>query len=132
MNILSSMLNFVADSLSSISTSISSLTGRMTTAETSLTDVSGRVTNFYVFRYASIIAQTDASALSSAAQDILSRELGDITFICYVFRTGEWQLNGYGSVRNGVLNATFVNGYNGQILIVSKTSTTAIQVVKTL
>lgn len=132
MNILSSMLNFVADSLSSISTSISSLTGRMTTAETSLTDVSGRVTNFYVFRYASITAQTDASALSSAAQDILSRELGDITFICYVFRTGEWQLNGYGSVRNGVLNATFVNGYNGQILIVSKTSTTAIQVVKTL
>lgn len=132
MNILSSMLNFVADSLSSISTSISSLTGRMTTAETSLTDVSGRVTNFYVFRYVSITAQTDASALSSAAQDILLRELGDITFICYVFRTGEWQLNGYGSVRNGVLNATFVNGYNGQILIVSKTSTTAIQVVKTL
>ena len=132
MNILSSMLNFVADSLSSISTSISSLTGRMTTAETSLTDVSGRVTNFYVFRYVSITAQTDASALSSAAQDILLRELGDITFICYVFRTGEWQLNGYGSVRNGVLNATFVNGYNGQILVVSKTSTTAIQVVKTL
>lgn len=94
-------------------------------------ELDARFANTHVFRYTAITSQTDAGAIGSAAQDILTRGLGDITFICYVFRTGQWQLNGFGSVRNGVLNAQFFNGYNGQIFIVSKTATTALQVVKT-
>lgn len=96
-----------------------------------LDELDARFANTHVFRYTAISSQTDAGAIGAAAQDILTRGLGDITFICYVFRTGQWQLNGFGSVRNGVLNAQFFNGYNGQIFIVSKTASTALQVVKT-
>ena len=91
----------------------------------------GKVADYYVFRFPSIAGSTDAGAISAAVQNILLRNLGDITFQCYIFRTGAWQLNGFGSVRNGNVRATFVNGNNGQILVVSKTKTTALQVIKT-
>lgn len=90
-----------------------------------------KVAGFYVFRFPSIAGSTDAGAISAAVQNILLRNLGDITFQCYIFRTGAWQLNGFGSVRSGNVRATFINGNNGQILVVSKTKTTALQVVKT-
>lgn len=90
-----------------------------------------KVAGFYVFRFPSIAGSTDAGAISAAVQNILLRNLGDITFQCYIFRTGAWQINGFGSVRSGNVRATFVNGNNGQILVVSKTKTTALQVVKT-
>ena len=90
-----------------------------------------KVADFYVFRFPSVAGSTDAGAISAAVQNILLRNLGDITFQCYVFRTGAWQLNGFGSVRSGNVRATFINGNNGQILVVSKTKTTALQVVKT-
>lgn len=96
-----------------------------------LDELDARFASTHVFRYTAISSQTDEGAIGAAAQDILTRGLGDITFICYVFRTGQWQLNGFGSVRNGVLNAQFFNGYNGQIFIVSKTASTALHVVKT-
>ena len=90
-----------------------------------------KVADYYVFRFPSIAGSTDAGAISAAVQDILLRNLGDITFQCYIFRTGAWQINGFGSVRSGDVRATFINGNNGQILVVSKTKTTALQVVKT-
>jgi len=90
-----------------------------------------KVAGFYVFRFPNVAGSTDAGAISAAVQDILLRNLGDITFQCYIFRTGAWQLNGFGSVRSGNVRATFINGNNGQILVVSKTKTTALQVVKT-
>lgn len=90
-----------------------------------------KVADFYVFRFPSIAGSTDAGAISAAVQNILLRNLGDITFQCYIFRTGAWQINGFGSVRSGNVRAAFVNGNNGQILVVSKTKTTALQVVKT-
>lgn len=108
-----------------------SVPGMVEEVQGNLDELDARFANTHVFRYTAISSQTDAGAIGSAAQDILTRGLGDITFICYVFRTGQWQLNGFGSVRNGVLNAQFFNGYNGQIFIVSKTATTALQVVKT-
>ena len=90
-----------------------------------------KVADYYVFRFPSIAGSTDAGAISAALQNILLRNLGDITFQCYIFRTGAWQLNGFGSVRSGNVRATFINGNNGQILVVSKTTTTALQVIKT-
>lgn len=90
-----------------------------------------KVADYYVFRYPSIAGSTDAGTISAALQDILLGNLGNITFQCYIFRTGAWQLNGFGSVRSGNARATFVNGNNGQILVVSKTTTTALQVIKT-
>ena len=90
-----------------------------------------KVAGFYVFRFPSVAGSTDAGTISAAVQNILLRNLGDITFQCYIFRTGAWQINGFGSVRSGNVRATFVNGNNGQILVVSKTKTTALQVVKT-
>lgn len=131
MNILSSMLNFIADKFTSIGESITALGTRMTTAESTISGLSNRTTNFYVFRATAISAESDAGAIGAMLQDILNRNLGDITFVCYIFRTGAWQLNGYGSIRNGDARATFFNGNNGQILVVSKTSTTAINVIKT-
>lgn len=89
------------------------------------------IDKFYVFRFTAISVSDDASAIGAALQSILSRELGDITFVCYVFRTGAWQLNGFGSVRNGDARATFVNGYNGQILVVSRTTSSALSIIKT-
>ena len=108
-----------------------SVPGMVEEVQGNLDELDARFARTHVFRYTAITSQTDAGAIGSAAQDILTRGLGDITFICYVFRTGQWQLNGFGSVRNGVLNAQFFNGYNGQIFIVSKTASTALQVVKT-
>ena len=108
-----------------------SVTSMVEEVQGNLDELDARFANTHVFRYTAITSQTDAGAIGAAAQDILTRGLGDITFICYVFRTGQWQLNGFGSVRNGVLNAQFFNGYNGQIFIVSKTASTALQVVKT-
>lgn len=108
-----------------------SVPGMVEEVQGNLDELDARLARTHVFRYTAISSQTDAGAIGAAAQDILTRGLGDITFICYVFRTGQWQLNGFGSVRNGVLNAQFFNGYNGQIFIVSKTASTALQVVKT-
>ena len=108
-----------------------SVPGMVEEVQGNLDELDARFASTHVFRYTAISSQTDAGAIGAAAQDILTRGLGDITFICYVFRTGQWQLNGFGSVRNGVLNAQFFNGYNGQIFIVSKTASTALQVVKT-
>lgn len=108
-----------------------SVHGMVEEVQGNLDELDARFASTHVFRYTAISSQTDAGAIGSAAQDILTRGLGDITFICYVFRPGQWQLNGFGSVRNGVLNAQFFNGYNGQIFIVSKTASTALQVVKT-
>lgn len=90
-----------------------------------------KVADYYVFRFPNIAGSTDAGVISAALQNILLQNLGDITFQCYIFRTGAWQLNGFGSVRSDNVRATFVNGNNGQILVVSKTKTTALQVVKT-
>lgn len=108
-----------------------SVPGMVEEVQGNLDELDARFARTHVFRYTAISSQTDAGAIGAAAQDILTRGLGDITFICYVFRTGQWQLNGFGSVRNGVLNAQFFNGYNGQILIASKTASTDLQVVKT-
>ncbi len=91
-----------------------------------------RTDRFYVFRFPSISTADDTSAIGAALQNILSRGLGDITFLCYIFRTGAWQLNGFGSVRSGEARATFVNGYNGQITVVSRTTTSALTVIRTL
>ena len=108
-----------------------SVPGMVEEVQGNLDELDARFARTHVFRYTAISSQTDAGAIGAAAQDILTRGLGDITFICYVFRTGQWQLNGFGSVRNGVLNAQFFNGYNGQISVVSKTASTDLQVVKT-
>lgn len=89
------------------------------------------IDKFYVFRFTAISTSDDSSAIGAALQSILSRGLGDITFLCYIFRTGAWQLNGFGSVRSGDARATFVNGYNGQITVVSRTATSALSVIKT-
>ena len=91
-----------------------------------------RTDRFYVFRFPSISTADDTSAIGAALQSILSRGYGDITFVCYIFRTGAWQLNGFGSVRNGDARATFVNGSNGQITVVSRTTTSALTVIRTL
>lgn len=91
-----------------------------------------RTDKFYVFRFPSISTADDLSAIGAALQSILSRGYGDITFVCYIFRTGAWQLNGFGSVRSGDARATFVNGYNGQITVVSRTTTSALTVIRTL
>lgn len=89
------------------------------------------IDKFYVFRFTKISTADDNSAIGAALQSILTRGLGDITFLCYIFRTGAWQLNGFGSVRNGDARATFVNGYNGQITVVSRTTSSALSVIKT-
>lgn len=91
-----------------------------------------RTDRFYVFRFPSISTSDDLTAIGAALQSILSRGYGDITFVCYIFRTGAWQLNGFGSVRNGDARATFVNGSNGQITVVSRTTTSALTVIRTL
>lgn len=96
-----------------------------------LEELEGTIEDFHVFRYLSIAGQTDAGVISAALQNIFLRNLGDITFVCYIFRTGAWQLNGLGSVRSDNVRATFFNGNNGQILVVSKTPTTALHVIKT-
>lgn len=132
MNILSSMLNFIADKFTSMGESITALGTRMTTAESTISGLSNRTTNFYVFRATAISAESDVGAIGAMLQDILNRNLGDITFVCYIFRTGAWQLNGFGSVRNNDARATFVNGHNGQITVVSRTTTSALTVIRTL
>lgn len=114
----------VGDSLNDIQNDVDSL-------ETNIGLLELNIDKFYVFRFTAISVSDDASAIGAALQSILSRGLGDITFICYVFRTGAWQLNGFGSVRNGDARATFVNGYNGQILVVSRTVSSALSVIKT-
>lgn len=91
-----------------------------------------RTDRFYVFRFPSISTADDNGAIGAALQSILSRGDGDITFVCYIFRTGAWQLNGFGSVRSGDARATFVNGHNGQITVVSRTTTSALTVIRTL
>lgn len=91
-----------------------------------------RTDKFYVFRFPSISTADDNSAIGAALQSILTRGLGDITFQCFIFRSGAWQLNGFGSVRNGDARATFVNGHNGQITVVSRTTTSALTVIRTL
>lgn len=91
-----------------------------------------RTDRFYTFRFPSISTADDTSAIGAALQNILSRGLGDITFLCYIFRTGAWQLNGFGSVRSGDARATFVNGSNGQITVVSRTTTSALTVIRSL
>lgn len=91
-----------------------------------------RTDKFYVFRFPSISTADDNGAIGAALQSILSRGLGDITFQCFIFRAGAWQLNGFGSVRSGDARATFVNGYNGQIKVVSRTATSALTVIRTL
>lgn len=102
-----------------------------TTITGAIAELQSSVTQFHVFRFPDISAQTDATAIETALQTILDSNLDDITFVCYIFRTGAEQLNGFGSVRNGDARATFINGYNGQILVVNKTATTAINVIKT-
>ena len=94
--------------------------------------LNAKTDGFFVFRFPSISASDDLSAIGAALQSILSRGYEDITFVCYIFRTGAWQLNGFGSVRNGDARATFVNGYNGQITVVSRTTTSALTVIRTL
>lgn len=91
-----------------------------------------RTDKFYVFRFPSISTNDDLAAIGAALQSILSRGYGDITFVCYIFRTSAWQLNGFGSVRGGDARATFVNGYNGQITVVSRSTTSALNVIRTL
>ena len=91
-----------------------------------------RTDKFYVFRFPNISTSDDLTAIGAALQSILSRGYGDITFVCYIFRTGAWQLNGFGSVRSGDARATFVNGSNGQITVVSRTTTSALTVIRTL
>lgn len=91
-----------------------------------------RTDRFYVFRFPSISTSDDLTAIGAALQSILSRGYGDITFLCYIFRTGAWPLNGFGSVRSGDARATFVNGQNGQIKVVSRTTTSALTVIRTL
>lgn len=91
-----------------------------------------RTDKFYVFRFPSISTADDNGAIGAALQSILSRGLGDITFQCFIFRAGAWQLNGFGSVRSGDARATFVNGHNGQITVVSRTATSALTVIRTL
>lgn len=91
-----------------------------------------RTDRFYVFRFPGISTADDLAAIGAALQSILSRGYGDITFVCYIFRTGAWQLNGFGSVRSNDARATFVNGSNGQITVVSRTTTSALTVVRTL
>ena len=132
MNILSSMLNFIANKFTSMGESITAIEGRLTTAESSLSGVSNRTQNFYVFRFASISGSDDYSVIGAALQAILNQNLGDITFVCYIFRTGAWQLNGFGSIRNGDARATFVNGNNGRIDVVNKSTTSALTVIRTL
>lgn len=132
MNILSSMLNFIANKFTSMGESITAIEGRLTTAESSLSGVSNRTQNFYVFRFASISGSDDYSVIGVALQAILNQNLGDITFVCYIFRTGAWQLNGFGSIRNGDARATFVNGNNGRIDVVNRSTTSALTVIRTL
>lgn len=91
-----------------------------------------RTDRFYVFRFPNISTADDLNAIGAALQDILSRGYGDITFVCYIFRAGAWPLNGFGSVRSGDARATFVNGNNGQIKVVSRTTTSALTVIRTL
>ena len=91
-----------------------------------------RTDRFYVFRFPSISTSDDLAAIGAALQSILSRGFGDITFVCYIFRASAWQLNGFGSVRSGDARATFVNGHNGQITVVSRTTTSALTIIRTL
>ena len=91
-----------------------------------------RTDKFYVFRFPNISTTDDNSAIGAALQSILSRGLGDITFQCFIFRAGAWQLNGFGSVRNNDARAMFFNGYNGQITVVSRATTSALTVIRTL
>lgn len=91
-----------------------------------------RTDRFYTFRFPSISTADDNGAIGAALQSILSRGLGDITFQCFIFRAGAWQLNGFGSVRSNDARATFVNGHNGQITVVSRTTTSALTVIRTL
>ena len=91
-----------------------------------------KIDKFYVFRFTAISSGDDSSAIGAALQSILSRELGDITFQCFIFRAGAWPLNGFGSVRNNDVRAMFFNGYNGQITVVSRTTTSALTVIRTL
>ena len=91
-----------------------------------------RTDRFYVFRFPNISTSDDLTAIGAALQSILSRGFGDITFVCYIFRAGAWQLNGFGSVRSGDARATFVNGSNGQIKVVSRSTTSALTVIRTL
>ena len=91
-----------------------------------------RTDKFYVFRFPSISTADDNGAIGAALQSILSRGLGDITFQCFIFRAGAWQLNGFGNVRNNDARAMFVNGHNGQITVVSRTTTSALTVIRTL
>lgn len=91
-----------------------------------------RTDKFYVFRFPNISTNDDLAAIGAALQSILSRGYGDITFVCYIFRTGAWQLNGFGSVRGNDARATFVNGYNGQIKVVSRSTTSTLTVIRTL
>lgn len=91
-----------------------------------------RTDKFYLFRFPSISTAGDNDAIGAALQSILTRGLGDITFQCFIFRAGAWQLNGFGSVRSGDARATFINGHNGQITVVSRTTTSALTVIRTL
>lgn len=95
-------------------------------------ELNAKTDKFFVFRFPSISTSDDLAAIGAALQSILSRGYGDITFVCYIFRTGAWQLNGFGSVRSNDARATFVNCYNGQIVVVSRTTTSALTVIRTL
>ena len=114
----------VGDALSGIQNDVDSL-------ETNIGLLESNIDKFYVFRFTAISTVDDNSAIGAALQSILTRGLGDITFLCYIFRSGAWQLNGFGSVRSGDARATFVNGHNGQIVVVSRTTTSALSVIKT-
>ena len=94
--------------------------------------IATRTDRFYVFRFPNISTADDNNAIGAALQSILTRGLGDITFQCFIFRAGAWPLNGFGSVRNNEARAMFFNGYNGQITVVSRTTTSALTVIRTL
>lgn len=113
-------------------TTAPTVTGAIAEHESDISGIVSRTDKFYLFRFPSISTADDPSAIGAALQAILNQNLGDITFICYIFRTGAWQLNGYGSVRSNEARATFVNGYNGQIVVVSRTTTSALTVIRTL
>lgn len=113
-------------------TTATSVTGAIKEMHGDIDAIGTRTDKFYLFRFPSISTTDDNSAIGAALQSILTRGLGDITFQCFIFRTGAWQLNGFGSVRNNDARAMFFNGYNGQITIVSRATTSALTVIRTL
>ena len=119
------------DALSAIQNDVDAIQNDVDAIQNDVDALELNIDKFYVFRFTSISTADDNSAIGAALQSILTRGLGDITFLCYIFRTGAWQLNGFGSVRSGDARATFVNGYNGQITVVSRTASSALSVIKT-